>query len=151
MKPRYKRIITFLIIFMCCGAFSTAISDNFMSISGNSMYPTLKDKQVVRVSKIKEIKRFDIVIAKKHDNYLIVKRVIGLPNEKIEYKDNHLYINEKPVTESFIDLYLTKTEDFTYTLKDDEYFLLGDNREYSTDSRELGAFKKEKLLYLVSN
>lgn len=115
------------------------------------MYPTLKDKQVVRVSKIKEINRFDIVIAKKHDNYLIVKRVIGLPNEKIEYKDNHLYINEKPVTESFIDLYLTKTEDFTYTLKDDEYFLLGDNREYSTDSRELGAFKKEKLLYLVSN
>lgn len=128
-----------------------AISENFMSISGNSMYPTLKDKQVVRVSKIKEISRFDIVIAKKHDNYLIVKRVIGLPNEKIEYKDNHLYINEKPVTESFIDLYLTKTEDFTYTLKDDEYFLLGDNREYSTDSRELGAFKKEKLLYLVSN
>ena len=122
-----------------------------MSISGNSMYPTLKDKQVVRVSKIKEISRFDIVIAKKHDNYLIIKRVIGLPDEKIEYKDNHLYINEKPVTESFIDLYLTKTEDFTYTLKDDEYFLLGDNREYSTDSRELGAFKKEKLLYLVSN
>ena len=115
------------------------------------MYPTFKDKQVVRVSKIKEIKRFDIVIAKKHDNYLIVKRVIGLPNEKIEYKDNHLYINEKPVTESFIDLYLTKTEDFAYTLKDNEYFLLGDNREYSTDSRELGAFKKEKLLYLVSN
>lgn len=128
-----------------------AISENFMSISGNSMYPTLKDKQVVRVSKIKEISRFDIVIAKKHDNYLIIKRVIGLPDEKVEYKDNHLYINEKPITESFIDLYLTKTEDFTYTLKDDEYFLLGDNREYSTDSRELGAFKKEKLLYLVSN
>ena len=115
------------------------------------MYPTLKDKQVVRVSKIKEVSRFDIVIAKKHDNYLIVKRVIGLPDEKVEYKGNHLYINEKPVTEDFIDLYLTKTEDFTYTLKDDEYFLLGDNREYSTDSRELGAFKKEKLLYLVSN
>lgn len=115
------------------------------------MYPTLKDKQVVKVSKIKEISRFDIVIAKKHDNYLIVKRVIGLPNEKIEYKDNHLYINEKPVTEDFIDLYLTKTEDFTYKLEGNEYFLLGDNREYSTDSRELGAFKKEKLLYLVSN
>ena len=115
------------------------------------MYPTLKDKQVVRISKIKEINRFDIVIAKKTDNYLIVKRVIGLPDEKVEYKDNHLYINEKPITEDFIDLYLTKTEDFTYKLEDNEYFLLGDNREYSTDSRELGAFKKEKLLYLVSN
>lgn len=146
-----KKIYKFIFIILCCVILHTAISENFIIVSGNSMYPTLKDKQVVRVSKIKEINRFDIVIAKKHDNYLIVKRVIGLPNEKIEYKDNHLYINEKPVTEDFIDLYLTKTEDFTYTLKDDEYFLLGDNREYSTDSRELGAFKKEKLLYLVSN
>lgn len=128
-----------------------AISENFMSISGNSMYPTLKDKQVVRVSKIKEINRFDIVIAKKHDNYLIVKRVMGLPNEKIEYKNNHLYINDEPITEDFIDLYTVKTEDFTYVLEEDEYFLLGDNREYSTDSREYGAFEKEKILYLVSN
>ena len=115
------------------------------------MYPTLKDKQIVKVSKIKEINRFDIVIAKKTDNYLIVKRVIGLPDEKVEYKDNHLYINDKPVTEDFIDLYLTKTQDFTYTLKDNEFFLLGDNREYSTDSREHGPFRKEEIIYLVSN
>lgn len=146
-----KKIYKIILIILCCVILHTAISDNFMSISGNSMYPTLKDKQVVRISKIKEINRFDIVIAKKTDNYLIVKRVIGLPDEKVEYKDNHLYINEKPITEDFIDLYLTKTEDFTYKLEDNEYFLLGDNREYSTDSRELGAFKKEKLLYLVSN
>ena len=146
-----KKIYKFIFIILCCVILHTAISENFIIVSGNSMYPTLKDKQVVRVSKIKEISRFDIVIAKKHDNYLIVKRVIGLPDEKIEYKDNHLYINDKPVTEDFIDLYLTKTQDFTYTLKDNEFFLLGDNREYSTDSREHGAFKKEELLYLVSN
>ena len=146
-----KKIYKIIFIILCCVILHTAISENFISISGNSMYPTLKDKQVVKVSKIKEISRFDIVIAKKHDNYLIVKRVIGLPDEKVEYKDNHLYINEKPITEDFIDLYLIKTEDFTYTLKDNEYFLLGDNREYSTDSREYGAFEKEKILYLVSN
>lgn len=146
-----KKIYKIIFIILCCVILHTAISDNFMSISGNSMYPTLKDKQVVKVSKIKEINRFDIVIVKKHDNYLIVKRVIGLPNEKVEYKDNHLYINDKPVTEDFIDLYSTKTENFVYTLKDNEYFLLGDNREYSTDSREYGAFEKEKILYLVSN
>ncbi len=146
-----KKIYKFILIILCCVILHTAISDNFMSISGNSMYPTLKDKQVVKVSKTKEINRFDIVIAKKHDNYLIVKRVIGLPNEKVEYKDNHLYINDKPVTEDFIDLYSTKTENFVYTLKDNEYFLLGDNREYSTDSREHGPFRKEEIIYLVSN
>ena len=146
-----KKIYKIILIISCCVILHTAISDNYMSISGNSMYPTLIDKQIVKVSKIKEINRFDIVIAKKTDNYLIVKRVIGLPDEKVEYKDNHLYINDKPVTEDFIDLYLTKTQDFTYTLKDNEFFLLGDNREYSTDSREHGAFKKEELLYLVSN
>ena len=146
-----KKIYKIIFIILCCVILHTAISDNFMSISGNSMYPTLKDKQVVKVSKIKEINRFDIVIVKKHDNYLIVKRVIGLPNEKVEYKDNHLYINDKPVTEDFIDLYSTKTENFVYTLKDNEYFLLGDNREYSTDSREHGPFRKEEIIYLVSN
>ena len=146
-----KKIYKIILIILCCVILHTAISDNFMSISGNSMYPTLKDKQVVKVSKIKEINRFDIVIAKKHDNYLIVKRVIGLSNEKVEYKDNHLYINDKPVTEDFIDLYSTKTENFVYTLKDNEYFLLGDNREYSTDSREHGPFRKEEIIYLVSN
>lgn len=146
-----KKIYKIIFIILCCVILHTAISDNFMSISGNSMYPTLKDKQVVKVSKIKEINRFDIVIAKKTDNYLIVKRVMGLPNEKIEYKNNHLYINDKPVTEDFIDLYSTKTENFVYTLKDNEYFLLGDNREYSTDSREHGPFRKEEIIYLVSN
>ena len=146
-----KKIYKIIFIILCCVILHTAISDNFMSISGNSMYPTLKDKQVVKVSKIKEISRFDIVIAKKHDNYLIVKRVIGLPDEKVEYKNNHLYINDKPVTEDFIDLYSTKTENFVYTLKDNEYFLLGDNREYSTDSREHGPFRKEEIIYLVSN
>ena len=146
-----KKIYKIILIISCCVILHTSISDNYMSISGNSMYPTLKDKQVVRISKAKEINRFDIVIAKKHDNYLIVKRVIGLPNEKIEYKNNHLYINDEPVTEDFIDLYTVKTEDFTYVLEEDEYFLLGDNREYSTDSREYGAFEKEKILYLVSN
>lgn len=115
------------------------------------MYPTLKDKQVVRISKVKEVNRFDIVVAEKTDNYLIVKRVVGLPNEKIEYKNNHLYINDEPVTEDFIDLYTVKTEDFTYFLEEDEYFLLGDNREYSTDSREHGPFRKEEIIYLVSN
>ena len=146
-----KKIYKIIFIILCCVILHTAISENFISISGNSMYPTLKDKQVVRISKAKEINRFDIVIAKKTDNYLIVKRVIGLPNEKIEYKNNHLYINDEPVTEDFIDLYTVKTEDFTYVLEEDEYFLLGDNREYSTDSREYGAFEKEKILYLVSN
>lgn len=146
-----KKIYKIIFIILCCVILHTAISDNFMSISGNSMYPNLKDKQIVRISKVKDVKRFDIVIAQKSDNYYIVKRVLGLPNETVEYKNNHLYINEKPVTEDFIDLYLTKTKDFTYKLEDNEYFLLGDNREYSTDSRELGAFKKEKLLYLVSN
>lgn len=146
-----KKIYKIILIILCCVILHTAISDNFMSISGNSMYPTLKDKQIVKVSKIKEINRFDIVIAKKTDNYLIVKRVMGLPNEKIEYKNNHLYINDEPVTEDFIDLYSTKTENFVYTLKDNEYFLLGDNREYSTDSREHGPFRKEEIIYLVSN
>ena len=116
------------------------------------MYPNLKDGQIVKISKVEEdtiINRFDIVIAEKEEGYNIIKRVIGLPYETIEYKDNHLYINGQITTEDFIDTYLIKTEDFSITLKNDEYFLLGDNREYSTDSRILGPFLKKSIKFII--
>lgn len=148
----YKKIIGILTVIMAVLTIINNISDNYILVSGESMLPNLEDGQKVRVIEIDDtttINRFDIVVAEKEENYNIIKRVIGLPNETVEYKDNHLYINGEPVTEDFIDLYLVKTEDFSITLKENEYFLLGDNRNHSTDSRELGPFLGQKLKFLV--
>ncbi|MGL4382214.1 MAG: signal peptidase I [Bacilli bacterium] len=75
----------------------------------------------------------------------IVKRVIGLPNDYVEIKDNAIYINGK----LFDDKYRasdTQMSDYSIQLKDKEYFVLGDNRNISYDSRALGAISYEQII-----
>lgn len=118
------------------------------AVSGSSMESTLNDHDLVIINRlvyrIKDIERFDIVVLKnEEDNDKIIKRIIGLPNEKIEYKNNKLYINGK---ETKTDLKFQDTENFTAETKDDEYFVLGDNRGVSKDSRVLGVFNKKDIV-----
>lgn len=117
-------------------------------VSGASMDNTLADGQLVIINKFiyrfNDIERFDIVvISNELNDDKIIKRVIGLPNEKIEYKDNKLYINDKLMEVNFKH---KQTDDFTYTTKEGEYFVLGDNRPVSKDSRMLGTFTKDKFI-----
>ena len=118
-------------------------------VSGSSMYSTLKDKEVVLVNKIalnSGIDRFDIVVLN-YDNGEIIKRVIGLPNEKVRYMNNKLYINDEEVETPF---QFEKTDDFTIVTGKDEYVVLGDNRDVSKDSRILGTFNIKDIVGKVS-
>ena len=79
----------------------------------------------------------------------MVKRVIGLPGEHIEYKDNKLYVNGSLVLENNISVETKdfKLEDIGYeTIPKDMYFVLGDNRTNSNDSREFGLVKKDEII-----
>lgn len=115
-------------------------------VNGASMNPTLNDKDIMLLDEISyrfsDIKRFDIVVVKEEDEYLI-KRVIGLPGEKVEYKENKLYIDGKYVKEDFKH---EETLDFFTTLEEDEYFIMGDNRINSTDSRVFGPVSRDKIM-----
>lgn len=135
-------------------------------VSGNSMYPILQDKEDVLInvaaSYLTSIDRFDVVVVKneneEHD--LWVKRVIGLPGETIAYKDGKLYVNHQVVEEAFLDTtYMEKamkekslsvfTQDMEeITLQKDEYFLAGDNRVNSLDSRtpSVGPFHRNQII-----
>lgn len=131
-------------------------------VDGSSMYPTLKDKQIgfsnILSLKIGGANRFDVVIVyvPQQGEYL-VKRVIGLPGETVSYRNDQLYINGFPIEESFFDQTYVEdvkskingsfTTDFNeVTLAEDEYFLMGDNRPFSSDSRRFGPFKLENLI-----
>ena len=131
-------------------------------VNGSSMYPLLKDGEIGITNiigiYIDDVERFDVVsVYDQHENKNLIKRVIGLPNETLEYKNGILYINGKKVKEDFLDkTYVKKqtnngkipyTTDYgPITLKDDEYFLCGDNRRISKDSRESGPFEKEQII-----
>lgn len=129
-------------------------------VDGESMFPTLKDQEAglsnVLSVKLKDINRFDVVIAyEPHTQKYWVKRVIALPFETIEFKDDVLYINGEATAEPFLDTEyvdeLKKQGLFTQnfgpiTMGEDEYFLMGDNRVNSSDSRYRGPFHYSDLV-----
>lgn len=113
-------------------------------VNGESMSPTLKNNELLLLKKYdKKIERFDIVVFKYNDSRLI-KRVIGLPGDKVEYKDGKLYINDEEMVEPFSSI----TKDFKYigVVSENSYFVLGDNRNDSVDSRMIGLVTKDMLL-----
>ena len=108
------------------------------------MYPTLIDGQKgVSLRRYIQPSRFDIVVIK-ISNKLLVKRVIGLPGETVEYKNSKLYIDGIFVEEDFLNN--VKTDDFQISLSKNEYYCLGDNREHSSDSRFYGPFILEDII-----
>ncbi|MEG0273999.1 signal peptidase I [Amedibacillus sp. YH-ame10] len=129
-----------------------------VQVEGVSMTPTLENKQIGVMNvidvKIHGINRFDVVVVSDDkitggDNW--VKRVIGLPGDSIYAKDDVVYVNGQAIDEPYLDTkYVDNfknkinpvfTGDFEkITLKEGEYFLMGDNRPYSHDSRAVGPF-----------
>ena len=129
-------------------------------VRGASMENTLLDGEVLFLNKINyrlnDIKRFDIVVIKDYDEDLIIKRIIGLPGDDVEYIDNKLYINGEQIEDNYAN---TITSDFTLEeiceinndncngqIPENMYLALGDNREISADSRIKGLFHKEEIL-----
>ena len=133
-------------------------------VRGESMYPTLKTGEFILTNKLSlrfsDLKRGDIVVFKypRNEKLDYIKRIIALPNETIEIKNNKVYIFNKEHPEGFVldESYLpenTKTtgrlsiqEGQKYTTGPDEYVVFGDNREQSSDSREWGFVKKDLII-----
>ena len=151
--------VKMLLISIVVGFLCTRFLIRPVRVDGDSMYPTLHNNAIgfsnILTYRMQGLKRFDVAIIyvpekKEH----LVKRVIGLPGETVEYRQDQLLINGKIVEEDFFDEDYKRsqstngifTQDFgPVTLAEDEYFMLGDNRPYSSDSRWYGAFKKEQI------
>ena len=151
MKEKLKPFLPYIII-IAVVLFIKAFIVTPIKVNGESMYPTLEESDIMILNKtayyFNKPERFDIVVVNMPNEYLI-KRVIGLPGEHIEYIDNTLYVDGKKVKENFKH---GKTDDFNTeelgsdTVPKSSYLVMGDNRENSLDSRELGFMREEQLL-----
>lgn len=136
-----------------------------VSVNGTSMFPTLEDGDTMLLYKLSKttrgIKREDIIVIET-DSGKLIKRVIGKPGDKIVYKkekkdDQDIYVlyrNDKKIKEEYIDqevINQTCLEEWDICkeeikLRKDEYYVLGDNRGNSKDSRMLGTIHKDDIL-----
>lgn len=121
---------------------------NFILVKGDSMNPNYKNNDFMFLNKIKykfsSIKRGDVIVLK-YNNTDLIKRVIAIPKDKIKVENGKLYINNKEFKETYINSY-TAAEDFSeITIKDNEYFVMGDNRYNSYDSRNFGSINKNSI------
>ena len=123
---------------------------------GDSMNPILKNGDVVLVNRFKydasSPKRGDIIVFKPNGNehlHSYIKRIIGLPGETIQIKDNSIYINGKILEENYETNEITDAGLASEPIKlaGDEYFVLGDNRQVSDDSRsaDIGNVKRSEF------
>ena len=118
-----------IVVANACGWFLVYGFGEQILISGNSMQPQLSARDVVLMNRITYVTgdpgRFDVVVFEREDGKKNVKRIIGLPGETVQIKDGLVYINGEK-----------------------EYFLLGDNRSSSEDSRfpNIGNVKREQIL-----
>lgn len=124
-------------------------------VIGPSMEPTLHDNDALVVNKFEyfftDPERGEIIVFpyKGDPSKHYIKRIIGLPGEVIDMKDGIVYINGKPYEENYIlDTMETRGDiDFPFTVPNDTYFVMGDNRNNSSDSRykDVGTIEKDNF------
>ncbi|MDE6284746.1 MAG: signal peptidase I [Bacilli bacterium] len=140
---RIKELIPYVIIIIVVILIRTFIVTP-VRVDGSSMDKFLQDGNILLLYRLGKIHRYDIVVLdEKADDEIIIKRVIGMPGETIEIKNNKIFINEEEIDDDYA---FGETSNYEkITLKDDEYFLLGDNRLISKDSRSFGPINKSDI------
>lgn len=147
-KNLFKELLPYVIIILVVVLIRTFIMTP-VQVDGASMYPTLEDTEILILKKYDHsFKRFDVIVFDYKGSRLI-KRIVGLPGETIEYKNNKLYVDGEQVAENFdrnADTEDFKLEDIGYdVIPEGKYFVMGDNRTNSTDSRIIGLVDEDQI------
>ena len=139
-----KEILPYVLIIIAVILIRTFIITP-VRVDGASMDQTLEDGQILLLYKLANIDYGDIVVLdEEKEGEIIIKRIIGMPKDTVSIKDNTVYVNDEELEEDYA---YGETSDYEeITLGDDEYFILGDNRPISKDSRYFGPVKEDEII-----
>lgn len=122
------------------------------NVIGDSMNATYVDGQKVWVDRLGEPERGDVIIVDEGEKY-VIKRCVGMPGDTIQIVDGYVYIDGEVYEETYLKdnnrNYYSGVASEPLYLDIDEYFMLGDNREISKDSRVIGAISKDMIVGVV--
>ena len=151
-RHRINLVINILVAMIAGALLAQFVTENIIvkaTVEGSSMENTLYENDIVLINKLGKVKRNSIVVVKEpplNDRY-IIKRCLALPGDTIYCKGSLIYVNNEVVEDNWSK---GKTEDFNkILLHEDEYFVLGDNREVSKDSRVFGPISKSEIVGIV--
>lgn len=161
LKSLTKKIIDELLIPAIVGIAVGLIFNlfiGFTSVNGLSMYPTLEDKDFLVMNKIttNNITNGDIIVfdttpdAKYKEKIYYIKRVIAKEGDRLVIKDGKVIVNDVELKENYTDGSVTEG-DIDITIPQGKYFVLGDNRDGSSDSRVFGLVSHENIVGKVIN
>jgi signal peptidase I len=150
-----KKILAGFLVFLAllCMVLGAAIVTfkitglRFCTVDGHSMDNTLFDGEQLLLNPSAEIRSGDIVVFEYGQTYLI-KRVVGLPGDTVAVVKGVLYVNNIKYDESYLsEECITRFMDssFMVTVGEDEYFVMGDNRDNSRDSRSFGCVPRDTI------
>ncbi|AJR12340.1 signal peptidase I [Mesomycoplasma dispar] len=134
-KNRLIIILSFILVSLLIVLLLFIYVFRLVSVQGISMLPTLKDGQKIFINKVKKPQRNDVVVFN-YNKTVLIKRLVGIPGDKLEVNENSVLINGKLVA-SFSDLGFWK---FNGIIPENKFFALGDNINFSNDSRTFGLF-----------
>ena len=139
-----KEILPYVLIIIAVILIRTFIITP-VRVDGASMDQTLEDGQILLLYKLSNIDYGDIVVLdEEKEGEIIIKRIIGMPGDTVSINDNTVYVNGEELEEDYA---YGETSDYEeITLEDDEYFILGDNRPISKDSRYFGPVKEDEII-----
>ena len=139
-----KEILPYVLIIIAVILIRTFIITP-VRVDGASMDQTLEDGQILLLYKLSNIDYGDIIVLdEEKEGEIIIKRIIGMPGDTVSINDNTVYVNGEELEEDYA---YGETSDYEeITLGDDEYFILGDNRPISKDSRYFGPVKEDEII-----
>lgn len=147
-----------LVVFAAIGTVIYLFIAQPHKVSGSSMFPNFKDGDYIITDKLtykfSELQRGDVVVFRnpQENSQDFIKRVIALPGDKVRLESGRVFINDKPLNEPYIQPEIRTSgglfleEGSEVVVETGEYLVLGDNRPFSSDSRNWGFITKDKVI-----